>query len=71
MQQFNPAPALVPATHAEITEALQTILTPERRIRTEHPDMLAEILADQVARHLERSGFVLLRPADGWPKLPF
>ena len=53
---------LHPATTAELRETLSFALRFEGRKRVHHADdMMANITAERLIRHLERSGFVLMR----------
>ena len=55
-------PHLRPATPDEIAEALSFALRYEGRKRVHHADdMMARITADRPVRHLERSGFVVMK----------
>ena len=55
-------PTLRPATPEEIAESLAFALRYEGRRRVSHADeMMARITADRLVRHLEGSGFVLMR----------
>ena len=62
-------PALRPASTDEIADALSFALRYEGRKRVHHADdAMARITADRLVRHLERSGFVLMkRPPDTAP----
>ena len=56
------APNLRPATSDEIAETLSFALRYEGRKRVHHADdMMARITADRLVRHLERSGFVVMK----------
>ena len=53
---------LQPATTAELRESLSFALRFEGRKRVHHADdVMANITAERLVRHLERSGFVLMR----------
>ena len=53
---------LHPATTAELRETLSFALRFEGRKRVHHADdVMANITAERLIRHLERSGFVLMR----------
>jgi hypothetical protein len=55
-------PHLRPATPDEIATALSFALQFEGRKRVHHADdAMARITADRLVRHLERSGFVLMK----------
>jgi hypothetical protein len=55
-------PHLRPATPDEIAETLSFALRYEGRRRVHHADdMMARITADRLVRHLERSGFVVMK----------
>jgi hypothetical protein len=55
-------PALRPATQDEIATALSFALRYDGRKRVHHADdAMARITADRLVRHLERSGFVLMK----------
>jgi hypothetical protein len=55
-------PRLRPATPNEIAETLSFALRYEGRKRIHHADdAMARITADRLVRHLERSGFVLMK----------
>ncbi len=57
---------LRPATPDEIAEALSFALRYEGRKRVHHADdTMARITADRLVRHLERSGFVLMKKPPG------
>lgn len=60
---------LRPATADEIAESLSFALQFEGRKRARSADsLMAEITAERLVRHLERSGFVLMkRPAAAAP----
>lgn len=59
-------PNLRPASADEIAEALSFALRYEGRKRVNHADtMMARITADRLVRHLERSGFVLMKRPPG------
>lgn len=67
---YHPAmtdePRLRPASPDEIAEALSFALRYEGRKRVNHADtMMARITADRLVRHLERSGFVLMKGPQG------
>jgi hypothetical protein len=56
------APELRPATAKEIADSLAFSLRFEGRKRVHHADdMMARITADRLVRHLEASGFVLMK----------
>jgi hypothetical protein len=56
------APALRPATPDELAETLAFALRYDRRRRVHHADsMMARIAAERLVRHLERSGFVVMK----------
>lgn len=62
------APTLRPATPDEIATSLAFALQFEGRRRVHHADdAMARIAADRLVRHLERSGFVVMKkpPAPG------
>ena len=53
---------LRPATAEEIAETLSFALRYEGRRRVHHADdVMARITAERLVRHLERSGYVLMR----------
>jgi hypothetical protein len=53
---------LLPATTEEIAQALAFALRYDGRKRVRQADeMMANIVADRLIRHLERSGFVIMR----------
>ena len=53
---------LRPATEQEIADTLVFALQYEGRKRVRHADdVMARITADRLLRHLERSGFVLMK----------
>ncbi len=55
-------PHLRPATPDEIAETLSFALRYEGRQRVHHADdMMARITADRLVRHLEHSGFVVMK----------
>jgi hypothetical protein len=59
-------PSLRPASRDEISEALSFALRYDGRKRVHHADtLMARITADRLVRHLERSGFVLLKRPPG------
>ena len=64
-----PRPPLRPATAAEIAESLSFALRYDGRRRVHHADeAMARITAERLVRHLERSGYVLMRrPEDAPP----
>jgi hypothetical protein len=56
------APQLRPATPDEIAETLSFALRYEGRKRVHHvDDIMTRITAERLVRHLERSGFVLMK----------
>ncbi|MGA3398310.1 MAG: hypothetical protein ABSC95_03740 [Acetobacteraceae bacterium] len=56
------AARLRPATPDEIAETLSFALRYEGRKRVHHADdVMARITADRLLRHLERSGFVVMK----------
>lgn len=58
---IDPQP-LRPATPEEIAESLSFALRYEGRKRVHHADeAMARITAERLVRHLERSGYVLMR----------
>jgi hypothetical protein len=60
----NDAP-LRPASPAEIADSLSFALRYDGRRRVHHADdAMARITADRLVRHLERSGFVLMKRPD-------
>jgi hypothetical protein len=57
---------LRPASADELSEALSFALRYEGRKRVHHADtLMARITADRLVRHLERSGFVLMKRPPG------
>jgi hypothetical protein len=64
-------PPLHPATQADVAEALAFALRYEGRKRVRDADLImARITADRLVRHLEQSGFVLMkRPAGALPSV--
>ncbi len=61
-----PRPPLRPATAAEIAESLSFALRYDGRKRVHHADeAMARITAERLVRHLERSGYVLMRRPEG------
>lgn len=55
-------PPLRPATSEEIAESLCYALRYDGRRRVHHADeVMARITAERLVRHLERSGYVLMR----------
>ena len=55
-------PPLRPASAEEISDSLAFALRYEGRKRVHHADdMMARITADRLVRHLERSGFVVMK----------
>jgi hypothetical protein len=63
---MSDTPNLRPASPDEIAEALSFALRYEGRKRVNHADtMMARITADRLVRHLERSGFVLMKVPQG------
>ena len=60
---------LRPATAEEIAQSLSYALRYEGRKRVHHvDDIMARITADRLVRHLEKSGYVLMkRPAAAAP----
>jgi hypothetical protein len=69
---MSDAPVLRPATPDEIAETLSFALRYEGRKRVHHADdAMARITAERLVRHLERSGFVLMkRPPAMAPTVP-
>jgi hypothetical protein len=63
---------LRPANLEEVAETLAFALRYEGRRRVHHADtMMAEIAAERLARHLEQSGFVIMkRPQAPWHSAP-
>jgi hypothetical protein len=58
-------PSLRPATAAEIADSLSFALRYDGRRRVHHADdAMARITAERLVRHLERSGFVLMKRPD-------
>jgi hypothetical protein len=58
------APALRPTTPDELAETLAFALRYDGRKRVHHADsMMARIAADRLVRHLEQSGFVVMKRA--------
>ena len=64
----DPAP-LRPADATELSDALSRTLQFDGRKRRTADDFAARITADYLVRHLERSGFVILKrpPAEAGP----
>lgn len=62
-------PPLRPATPEEIADSLCYALRYDGRRRVHHADeVMARITAERLVRHLERSGYVLMRrPAEAPP----
>jgi hypothetical protein len=62
-------PPIHPATREEIAQALSFALQFEGRKRVHQADgLMAQITAERLVRHLERSGFVLMKkPPAGAP----
>ena len=61
---------LRPATPEEIAESIAFALRYEGRKRVTHADdMMARITADRLVRHLQGSGFVLMKQPDGQVKV--
>ena len=61
-----PATPLRPATPEEIAESLSFALRWDGRRRVHHADeAMARITAERLVRHLERSGYVLMKRPDG------
>ncbi|WP_149536634.1 hypothetical protein [Siccirubricoccus phaeus] len=59
-------PRLRPATPEEIAESLSFALRYDGRKRVHHADeAMARITAERLVRHLERSGYVLMRRPEG------
>jgi len=59
---MSDTPALRPATPDELAETLAFALRYDGRKRVHHADsMMARIAADRLVRHLERSGFVVMK----------
>ena len=57
---------LRPATAEEIADTLSFALRYEGRRRVHHADdAMARITAERLVRHLERSGYVLMRKPEG------
>lgn len=57
---------LRPATAEEIADTLSFALRYEGRKRVHHADdVMARITAERLVRHLERSGYVLMRKPEG------
>ena len=57
---------LLPATPDEIADTLSFALRYEGRKRVHHADdVMARITAERLVRHLERSGYVLMRKPEG------
>ena len=55
-------PDLRPATTSELQESLSFALRYEGRRRVHHADdVMARITAERLVRHLEQSGFVLMK----------
>jgi hypothetical protein len=60
------APNLRPATPEEIAATLSFALRYDGRKRVHHADdAMARITADRLVRHLQRSGFVLMKGSPG------
>ena len=58
-------PELRPATTGELQESLSFALRYEGRKRVHHADdVMARITAERLVRHLERSGYVLMKRPD-------
>ncbi len=59
---MSDADRLRPATADEIAQSLSFALRYEGRKRVHHADdVMARITADRLVRHLERSGFVVMK----------
>lgn len=59
-------PALRPATAEEIAQSLSHALCYEGRKRVHHADdVMARTTAERLVRHLERSGYVVLKRPPG------
>ncbi|MCS6930741.1 MAG: hypothetical protein NZM27_00845 [Acetobacteraceae bacterium] len=59
---------LLPATAEEIAESLSFALRYDGRRRVHHADeAMARITAERLVRHLERSGYVLMRRPEAAP----
>ena len=57
-------PAIRPTTHDELADTLAFALRYEGRKRVHHADdAMARIAAERLVRHLERSGFVVMKKA--------
>jgi len=69
---MSDTPSLRPASPDELAEALAFALRYEGRKRVPHADdLMARIAAERLVRHLERSGFVVLkRPTAPAPRAP-
>ena len=65
-------PSLRPASPDELAETLAFALRYEGRKRVpQADDLMARIAAERLVRHLERSGFVVMkRPAASAPRAP-
>jgi hypothetical protein len=63
-------PELTPATPEDLVDALSFALRFEGRRRVYHAaDSMARITADRLVRHLEQSGFVVMkRPPGALPR---
>jgi hypothetical protein len=60
------APMLRPVDSAEVADALAYALLYDGKRRVHHADdVMARITAERLIRHLERSGFVLMRREPG------
>ncbi len=63
---MNDTPALRPATTDDLVQALSFALQFEGRKRIYHAaDLMAQITAEKLVAHLERSGFVVMRKPPG------
>lgn len=59
-------PRLRPATTGEIADSLSFALRYDGRRRVRHAeDAMARITAERLVRHLERSGYVLMKRSEG------
>lgn len=57
---------LRPATPGEIAESLSFALRYDGRRRVHHADeAMARITAERLVRHLERSGYILMKRSEG------
>jgi hypothetical protein len=63
---LDPTDKLRPADPSDVASALSFALQYDGRRRVRHADtMMARIVADRLIKHLEASGFVVMKKPDG------